>query len=240
MSAPRRYGQRHELFLYGPIEPRERLRRGIGQRREPRETLCELLLAGRETFREAALVRFLVNFPLQPIELTGREQMRAAIVGAPQRVGRGGIDGRKIEAIDAVRIILGNDSRAHLDEFLAPARERDLAFLGQTLGDGEDFFLRLLDVAQAHGALGAMSSRRISAARLDMFLKTFCRIVSSAPLSAVDSMSLDLAQNRLHAAIVELEQNLEDEQQVFDLLAEIRTSALIASSTGPCMLAPAS
>ncbi len=72
------------------------------------------------------------------------------------------------------------------------------------------------------GPRASMSSLSISAARFDMFLRILsCTSRLRAAQRDSEGIRADVAQQRLDAAVVDVEQVVEDEQQVLDLLMHL-------------------
>ena len=211
-----------DLILDGPLEPLERMRERGDERLEPRG----FGLAGSESFCVTALPRLFPHLPLERFELAGREQVRAALRGAAQRVGGRLIDGRKIPTTRRC-VVLTDDSRAHQTNSSLPPASMIVPSSERRSTTARISFCACSTSLKRTGPFDAMSSRRISAARFDMFLKIFSRISSSAPFKATARrVGLDFAQDRLHAAVVDVEQVVEHEQRVLDQLAELRVFGL--------------
>src|SRR5262249_15538743 len=179
----------HELLLDRALEVLERLAERLGERREPRDARRELGLARREPLVEAAFERLVVNLFLERVELTGREQMRVDLLRAAQRVGRARVDGWNTPAIDIAGLLFLDDPRAHQTTSSPPAASVIVPSPASRNATARISFCAASTSESRTGPFAAMSSRRISTARFDMFLKIFSLISSSAAFSATDSTS---------------------------------------------------
>ena len=103
----------------------------------------------------------------------------------------------------------------------------------------QDFLLRRFDVGEPHRTLRRDVvfqdlGRALRHVLEDLLLDLLVRGLERDR----QHVGLHLAQDRLDAAVVDLEQVLEHEQRVLDLLAELRSCALIASIIDVWPLAP--
>src|SRR5690606_11388550 len=106
---------------------------------------------------------------------------------------------------------------------LASAGDRDLAFVSEPAHDRKDFLLRALHLADPHRP----SEFEIF---LERFARAFRQIAEEMLLDLRgralerddEELARQLAENPLHAAIVDLEQVLEREHQLLDLHAQVR------------------
>src|SRR6185503_4253590 len=112
-------------------------------------------------------------------------------------------------------------ARSDSDILLALAAELDGAFVGQLASGHQDFLLRGLDIREAHRALGLQVALEHFRGALRHVLEDLGLEVLVGALERDEQfVGGDLAQQFLHAAIVDLEQVVEHEHQVLDLLRQ--------------------